>query len=448
VASTSTDAPTDVLAILASRVPAPAEMRRLRREVLAEREVREPLAARVRELSGASPDDADRQAALVGGLGSWLLGDDEAACEWLERAGRSATVRWCLGTAHMERGRTGRAIDILEALEGSASDDVEVAVFLADALCRADRAEDARKVLKGKEKAFQASPDFQCQMGVALDLLGYPEEARERYERAIELDEEHAPTLFRMAYNADLQGDDETAEELYCRCVAQRPPLVNALMNLGVLYEDHGRFEEAAALFKTVLDAEPTNARARMYYNDARSSLSMAYDEDLERKEDRRAQILRIPVTDFELSVRSRNCLAKMQITSLGDLVQKSEAELLSYKNFGETSLQEIKDILAQKGLRLGMTEEEIEGYTRPTITLADADATGADPEVYNKPLSDLELSVRSRNCVTFLGVTTVGELCQRTEAELMACKNFGQTSMNEIKQKLAELGVSLKSAK
>ena len=64
--------------------------------------------------------------------------------------------------------------------------------------------------------------------------------------------------------------------------------------------------------------------------------------------------MLDTPVTDFELSVRARNCLKKMNIRTLGDLLKVSEAELLSYRNFGETSLVEIKNMLSSKGLRLG----------------------------------------------------------------------------------------------
>jgi DNA-directed RNA polymerase subunit alpha len=447
VASTPT-ASSDVISILTSRTPSPAELTQLRREVLTVKEMRDPLFERTRDISEQGTDKAERADALLAGLGSWLLGNDQAAAEWLPHAGRSGTSRWAFGQSLIELGRLEEAISVLEPLAAGAGDDVEIAVSLADALCRSRRPEDARKVFKGKARTFAGSPDYHCQLGIIHDLVGEKDEAQAEYDQAIEIDADHAPTLFRLAYNFDLRGDDESAEEFYCRCVQKQPPLINAMMNLGVLYEDHDRFAEAAVLFKTVLDADPINMRARLYYRDAMASMNMAYDEDLERKEDRRAQILRIPVTDFELSVRSRNCLAKMQIISLGDLVQKTEAELLSYKNFGETSLQEIKDVLAQKGLRLGMTPEEIDGYTRPTITLSDAEAEGTDPEVYDKPLSDLEMSVRSRNCVAFLGVTTVGELCQKTETELMGCKNFGQTSMNEIKQKLAELGVGLKAAK
>jgi DNA-directed RNA polymerase subunit alpha len=60
-------------------------------------------------------------------------------------------------------------------------------------------------------------------------------------------------------------------------------------------------------------------------------------------------------VDELELSVRSYNCLKNADIKSIGDLVTKSEAEMLKTKNFGRKSLNEIKDILAEMGLSLGM---------------------------------------------------------------------------------------------
>jgi DNA-directed RNA polymerase subunit alpha len=63
-------------------------------------------------------------------------------------------------------------------------------------------------------------------------------------------------------------------------------------------------------------------------------------------------------VDELELSVRSANCLQQANIKSIGDLVQKSEAEMLKTKNFGRKSLKEIKEILAEMGLSLGMKLE------------------------------------------------------------------------------------------
>ncbi|RKH80310.1 DNA-directed RNA polymerase subunit alpha [Corallococcus sp. AB045] len=63
-------------------------------------------------------------------------------------------------------------------------------------------------------------------------------------------------------------------------------------------------------------------------------------------------------VDELELSVRSANCLQQANIKSIGDLVQRTEAEMLKTKNFGRKSLKEIKEILAEMGLSLGMKLE------------------------------------------------------------------------------------------
>ena len=60
-------------------------------------------------------------------------------------------------------------------------------------------------------------------------------------------------------------------------------------------------------------------------------------------------------VDEMELSVRSYNCLKNANIRTIGELVQKSEAEMLKTKNFGRKSLNEIKEILSGMGLSLGM---------------------------------------------------------------------------------------------
>ncbi|MEA2588098.1 MAG: DNA-directed polymerase subunit alpha, partial [Actinomycetota bacterium] len=60
-------------------------------------------------------------------------------------------------------------------------------------------------------------------------------------------------------------------------------------------------------------------------------------------------------------------------------------------------------------------------------------------------PIEDLDLSVRSYNCLKREGVTTVGQLIERTEEDLLDIRNFGQKSIEEVKQKLAELSLGLK---
>lgn len=168
----------------------------------------------------------------------------------------------------------------------------------------------------------------------------------------------------------------------------------------------------------------------------------MYYDEVLEKKKTYKNQILETPISDFELSVRSRNCLKKMNLFTLGDLLNITEAELLSYKNFGETSLREIKAILDSKGLHLGMALEERQ--FAPQEMEFEQDET-EEEGMLTKPIDDLQLSVRAKNCLSSLNLRTIGDLVRKTEAELMGCKNFGVTSLTEIKDSLTQLGLSMR---
>src|SRR6201995_1535445 len=82
-------------------------------------------------------------------------------------------------------------------------------------------------------------------------------------------------------------------------------------------------------------------------------------EEISERGLDKMNEILNRSVEELELSVRSYNCLKNANIQTIGELVQKTEAEMLKTKNFGRKSLNEIKEILAQMGLSLGMKIDE-----------------------------------------------------------------------------------------
>ena len=77
-----------------------------------------------------------------------------------------------------------------------------------------------------------------------------------------------------------------------------------------------------------------------------------------EEKEGKLNDNLFRPVSELELSVRSANCLKNANITLIGELVQKTEAEMLKTKNFGRKSLNEIKGILEEMGLSLGIKLE------------------------------------------------------------------------------------------
>jgi DNA-directed RNA polymerase subunit alpha len=95
-------------------------------------------------------------------------------------------------------------------------------------------------------------------------------------------------------------------------------------------------------------------------------SIFINFEEEIEAEaqaEEGRVQLknenLNRSVEELELSVRSYNCLKNANIQTIGELVQKTEAEMLKTKNFGRKSLNEIKEILAQMGLSLGMKIDE-----------------------------------------------------------------------------------------
>ncbi len=259
---------------------------------------------------------------------------------------------------------------------------------------------------------------------------------------ARELSDDPAIT-FQLAYLLDLGGEENEAVALYTELTTSKKPHVNALVNLAVICEDRGEFLRAERLLLQVVETDPNHPRARLFLKDVQASENMQVETEGGVVPVGNA-ILDTPVTDFELSVRARNCLKKMQIRTLGDLLKITEAELLSYKNFGEQSLVEIKAMLSTKGLRLG---QGIDGANKTGVRKDILDELKAIvPETtLNKPISALELSVRARKALQLLNISSIGELASRTEAELMGVKNFGATSLHEIRERLQQHGLSLR---
>src|SRR5207244_11214193 len=142
--------------------------------------------------------------------------------------------------------------------------------------------------------------------------------------------------------------------------------------------------------FRRVSHANPTDDHARLFLKDAQASQTMYYSPEEEHALTKFSQVLEIPVTDFELSVRSRNCLKKMNIRTLGDLTRVNEQQLVSSKNFGETSLNEIKEMMTSKGLRVGQSLEE--GAQNDMRFRPQQPLTEQEQAVLGKPVSDLNL--------------------------------------------------------
>ncbi len=101
---------------------------------------------------------------------------------------------------------------------------------------------------------------------------------------------------------------------------------------------------------------------------------AVAFDEtpQAQNQENQKLKkLLNMSVNEIELSVRAANCLNNANITTVGQLAQKTEAEMLKYRNFGKKSLNEIKEKLTQLGLSLGMKFES--GLVDPTAANPDA---------------------------------------------------------------------------
>lgn len=388
-----------------------------------------------------SAGDAGK-AALTIGLIESALGRSSRVIEALQGAPDSAPKHFLLGRAMHALGRQEEALAQFERAVAAGWEAWHGDLCRAEVLLSAGRLEDARELIDRHAKKHPGAGLWHYVRGWYLSLIGDPSGAIEVLDQALQQSPDCKPAMFRLAYVLDLQGQEEEAIELYERCNESPPVHVNALINLAVLYEDQGDFDAAEDCLEQVLETHPNHFRAREFLRDVRSAQFMYYDEDQERVREKHNALLDVPVTDFELSVRSRNCLKKMNIHTLGDLLRTSEQQLLSYKNFGETSLNEIRAMLAQKGLRLG---QALESITPSTPSLAVPLAEGVSPSVLDKLVSELELSVRSRKCLQRLNIVTLGELAMRTEAELLGIENFGQTSLIEIKKRLVENGLSLR---
>ena len=142
-------------------------------------------------------------------------------------------------------------------------------------------------------------------------------------------------------------------------------PIVRIAFNV-----ESARVEQRTDLDKLVMEIETNgtiepdeairNAATILYcqlepFVDLGSKLTVKPEEPEEPKV---PDVLKRPVDDLELTVRSANCLKAEAIHYIGDLVQRTEVELLRTPNLGKKSLSEIKDVLAQRNLSLGMRVE------------------------------------------------------------------------------------------
>lgn len=179
-----------------------------------------------------------------------------------------------------------------------------------------------------------------------------------------------------------------------------------------------------------------------------------------------------LPVSILNLSVRVSRCLESEKIKTVGDLVQRTAAELVPLRSFGETSLGEITKKLDELGLtlkgefrqkvivvlnRVEVEVSVVDGVLHITpdggswsvtldaneveVAVTSRGGSGAD---LNMPISCSDLGVRSRNCLRYMEIRTFGDLVRHTEVDLLRRRNFGINSLNEVRSMLARKGLSM----
>jgi len=402
------------------------------------REVTQQIKKKVESTTGA----VAKRWHLKLGIASFFLGHLGEAVENLKLA-EGALAAFYLGRALADRQNFDEALKAFEKAEKAGYTATQVQLMRVGIHRQKGELNEARKILGKLENLSSHSAEYHFQQASIVLAEGDRATAIKSLERAVELDPSHTGVLFQLAFANDLAGNDGEAVTYYERCLNYPPVHVGVLMNHGVLYEDSEKFDKAAECYRKILGANPTDEQARLFLKDSEASTKMYYSPEDEQSNKYFSQVLEIPVTDFELSVRSRNCLKKMNIRTLGDLTRASEPQLLSSKNFGETSLQEIKEMMTSKGLRLGQSLEE--GSHHELRYRPQSPMSPEEQAVLNKPVSDLNLSVRARKCMNRLGINSLGDLVNRTADELLESKNFGMTSLSEVREKLAQFGLTLR---
>jgi len=377
------------------------------------------------------------------GILNFLFGRHGRATDILSSLSHDALAPFYAAQSLLSQERYTEAAQKFEEAGNAGYDRVGCTLMQAGAIRAGGDVEAAEQILKKVAGEAASRAEYSFQMGCIMADRGDTFGAVEYFERAVDMDPHHARALFWLAAENALHGNDEDAIRLYEQALSKPPYYMGALLNLGLLYEDCENYLSAAYCFRRVLEYDPNNARAELYLKDIDATKDMYYDEDSVKQEQKLQQLLSKPVTDFELSVRSRNCLTSMDIHTLGDLTEVSEQELLGGKNFGETSLHEIRDLLSAHSLRIG---QNLHRAKQQEMIIEQENLSPQEQAMMNRPVTDLNLSVRSRKCMARLGISSIGALLQRTPDELLASRNFGVTSLNEIRAKLTEVDLKLRN--
>ncbi|MGI6401930.1 MAG: DNA-directed RNA polymerase subunit alpha C-terminal domain-containing protein [Thermoguttaceae bacterium] len=419
----------------------PREIDQLRESISEGARPLDELKEAINELKTKSDDELSPAARVKLGVCMFLIGNYDAAYASLKKGDGGALVQYYFAKLHSARGEYDEAIQAYNTAQTAGYNSDDCVLGRAEVYRKAEKIEESLNELNSLSGAVEQTAEYLYQRGATVYECGDVNEAIALYERAVAVDPKHPGALFGLALENERRGNDDEALGYYQVAAKRFPADVGTLINLAILYEDREDYTSAQQCLQRVLSAYPTNEKARLYLKDVEASLEMHYDEE----EILRERALKVKysqsVFDMSLSERPRNCLEQLEVKTVGDLCKLTEQDLLACRNFGETSLREIEERLNEMGLQLGMLSPDKRGGDL-------ADLSHLSPEKQSQletPVEDMGLSVRAKKCMRRLGIQTLRDLISRTAETLLETKNFGVTSLKEVRDKLAERGLHLK---
>jgi len=417
----------------------------IRDEMLLLMKLRRQVEKILSEFDEAKNKNFSSQAKAVGrkGVICWMLDKTDDAIKYLEEGSGTEENNYFLGLCYQEKGKNEKAQELLTEVYKKLHNSSYVFGSYVDSLIKVGKSEEVGDLLEKVKNKFSKEPMIPYYRGVYLEALGEYDKAQQEFKNALDLDQQYAPALFRLAYHLDLTGKEEEALKFYDKLRQIKPLHTNVLINLGLFYEDKGDYQKASECYDMVLNINPNHPRANLYSEDAKGSSVMYYDDKLKRKEEELKRILNQSLSEFQVPTRAHNCLEALKIKTIGDLVKKTETELMACENFGMKTLSDIKDLLGRRGLALS-TETKIVTLESLLKSYISAD-TPRQTDILNKPIFEVEWSARVRGSLTRLKIYTIGDLSIKSEKDFMDLPNFGLTSLEEIKRRLSQYELSLK---
>ncbi|MDN6180802.1 MAG: DNA-directed RNA polymerase subunit alpha [Halomonas subglaciescola] len=248
------------------------------------------------------------------------------------------------------------------ALEGVQEDVIEILLNLKDVAIKMHSRDEAVLSLNKQGPAVVTAGDIALDHSV--DIVN-PEHVIAHVNEGAELNIELKVALGRGYEPADVRDSDEETRAIGR---LQLDATFSPVRRVSYAVEA-ARVEQRTDLDKLIIDLEtdgtldPEEAirrSATILQEQLAAFVDLEADkeQEVEEEEDQVDPTLLRPVDDLELTVRSANCLKAENIYYIGDLIQRTEVELLKTPNLGKKSLNEIKDVLAARGLSLGMRLE------------------------------------------------------------------------------------------